>query len=315
MSQNWTIKRLLDWTAEFFKEQGADQPRLDAEVLLAEALECQRIELYTRFDEEVIDPGLSKFREWVRRHAQGEPVAYLVGHREFFSLDFVVTPEVLIPRPETEHLVLLVLDLIKQHFPDQDPVKIVDVGTGSGCLAIAIAQQCPRARLLGVDVSAGALEIAQQNVTAHDLQQRVLLAEGSLLDPVQHPQAVQIVVSNPPYIGQAERDQLPVSVRDYEPATALFSTDDRGMATTQELINQFVQRCSPGSWLAVETSPMLAQDLAACFRQAGLAGVQVGRDYANLDRVISGQIPAAHSDIHQSTANPANSPTEPEATT
>ena len=146
MADEWTIGRLLEWTTAYLKDHGSDSPRLEAEVLLAHARGCQRIELYTSFGDPAAEELRTKFRELVRRRAEGVPVAYLVGHREFFSLDFRVTPDVLIPRPETEFLGMAVLDQIKAHFPAARSVDVADVGTGSGIIAIAVARQCPLCR-------------------------------------------------------------------------------------------------------------------------------------------------------------------------
>ena len=137
--ETWTIKRLLEWTSEFFRSKDLDSPRLCAEVLLAEALKCQRIELYTRFDQVPEEGLLAVYRDWVKRHAKGEPVAYLVGSKEFYSLKFDVNANVLIPRPETEHLVLAAIEAAKEL--NKDRINIFDVGTGSGCVAITLAKQ------------------------------------------------------------------------------------------------------------------------------------------------------------------------------
>ena len=287
MSDAWTIKRLLDWTTGFFRDQGADQPRLDAEILLAESLGCQRIELYTRFDEVISEDERGQYRQWVQRHGEGEPVAYLVGHREFFSLDFLVNRHVLIPRPETEHLVLATLDIIKTHFPDTSPVHICDVGTGSGCVAIALAKHCAQAEVQAVDISGSALEVARRNVDRHQVSDRVSVSESNLLDTVDC-DSLHIIVSNPPYIGQSERDSLPASVRDFEPETALFADDPAGLSLSQRLVDQLIERCPAGCWVLMETSPMNAGALAQYFQAKNLQSVTIQKDLANLDRIVIG---------------------------
>ena len=142
-SDAWTIKRLLDWTSEYFTKHDSDSPRLEAEILLAEALGCERIELYTRFDEVPDGQPVATFRSWVKRHAEGEPAAYLVGHREFYSLRFQVNEHVLIPRPETEHVVVAAIEAAKKL--DEGSPRIVDIGTGSGCIIIALAKHITNA--------------------------------------------------------------------------------------------------------------------------------------------------------------------------
>ena len=197
MSESWTIGRLLTWTTDYLKQHGSDTPRLDAEVLLAAARGCQRIQLYTAFDEEADEKTRQTFREWVRRRAEGMPVAYLVGHREFYSLRFRVTPDVLIPRPETELLVVRLLDLVKSRPADSPAVTIADVGTGSGIIAICAARHLPDARVTAIDISPGALAVAQGNATDHGMADRIEWIESDLLAGVSGRQ-FDFIVSNPP---------------------------------------------------------------------------------------------------------------------
>ena len=153
MADQWTIGRLLQWTTDYLKQHGADSPRLEAEVLLAHARDCKRVELYTSFEEPADDALRTRFRELVKRRAEGVPFAYLVGHREFYSLDFRVTPDVLIPRPETEFLVIALLDLIKARGQSGNAIEVADVGTGSGVVAISVARHAPQVRVTAIDVS------------------------------------------------------------------------------------------------------------------------------------------------------------------
>jgi release factor glutamine methyltransferase len=182
----WTILRLLQWTTEHLKKTGSSSPRLDAEVLLAEARKCQRIELYTAFAEEPNEEVKSKFREWIKRRAAGEPVAYLVGKKEFYSLTFHVAKGCLIPRGETEHLIIECLDrakAIRQTEPSRR-LEIADVCTGSGCVAITMAKHLPNASILAIDISTDALAIAQANIDLHQVGETVRLVQRDLLDGV-----------------------------------------------------------------------------------------------------------------------------------
>ncbi len=256
-SELWTIKRLLSWTTDFFREHGAGQSRLDAEILLAEALNCPRIELYTRFDEEPPEAVRGVFRDWVARHAEGEPVAYLVGQKEFFSLKFQVTPEVLIPRPETEHLVTEAIDLIRESSAEN--VQVIDVGTGSGCVAIAICKHAPQAVMTACDISDSALDVARQNAQAHGVSERICFANSDLLTSVAQPARFDLIVSNPPYIGLSEKADLDKSVIDFEPHLALFSQGANGTETIQQLIEQAAQRLEKNGHLLFELSPMIAE--------------------------------------------------------
>ena len=217
MSEPWTIGRLLTWTTGFLREHGSESSRLDAEVLLAHALGCERIALYTRFGEPATDATRDAFRELVRRRAAGTPVAYLVGHKEFFSLDFEVGPAVLIPRPDSEFVVLEFLRVAKP----LAEVSVIDVGTGSGNLAVSAAHQHAGARIRAIDSSPAALEVARRNATRHGVADRVEFLEGNLFDPIPSGVSVDCILSNPPYIPTAEIPNLPVGVRDHEPHAAL----------------------------------------------------------------------------------------------
>lgn len=285
----WTIKRLLEWTADYFNKQGRDAPRLAAEVLLAEALECRRIDLYARFDQVPAEPHLSRYREWVRRHAQGEPVAYLVGHRDFFSLRFQVTPDVLIPRPETEELVLLALDEIKSWPSRRWPV--LDIGTGSGCLAITLAHQVPELQVIAVDISPAALAVARVNAEAHDVASRIQFVESDLFAGLADDSRFPMIVSNPPYVG-ADDPELDPLVRRYEPHQALIGGQDGG-ELSKRLIEESASYLSPGGLLLIETSPMLAESLLAHAQSTGqYASCQIRKDLAKLPRILVCRAPA-----------------------
>jgi release factor glutamine methyltransferase len=254
MAETWTIGRLLAWTTDYLKRHHADSPRLEAEVLLAHALGCPRIGLYTAFEEEPREAVRAAFRELVRRRAEGEPVAYLVGHREFYSLKFRVGPAVLIPRPETETLVLALLDLIKAAGTAEP--AIVDVGTGSGVIAICAAKYLPQAHVVAIDASAEALAVARANAADHGLAERIAFLEGDLLAPLAAGQAFDAIVSNPPYVSEAEWEALEPDVRNYEPRGALVA-GPQGTEVIARLIPQATARLRPGGHLLLEISPMI----------------------------------------------------------
>ena len=255
VTEVWTIGRLLNWTADYLKKSGAESPRLDAEVLLAHARGCQRIELYTAFTDTADDKLRGEFRELVKQRAAGKPVAYLVGRREFYSLAFRVSPDVLIPRPETEFAVIAVLDLIKQQHPDGD-VAVADVGTGSGAISIAIARHCARARVVAIDKSDAALAVARQNVADHKLNDRIQLVSSDLLDVLPAERQLDFVVSNPPYVSESEWAALSREVRDHEPRLALVG-GPTGTEVIGRLIPQAADRLRGGGWLIIEISPMI----------------------------------------------------------
>jgi release factor glutamine methyltransferase len=281
---DWTIKRLLDWTSGFFKSKGLDSARLGAEILLSEALRCQRIELYTRFAEVPDDDVLATYRDWVKRHAAGEPVAYLVGSKEFYSLKFEVDSRVLIPRPETEHVVIAAIDAVKSM--DRETVAIVDVGTGSGCIAITLATQLPQARFFATDVSASAIELASSNAARHQMESRIEFVVGDLLAPVPTDFQPDLIVSNPPYIGLQEKDTVDKSVREYEPATALFGGVD-GTEVIVRLIRESADRLSPNGYLIFETSPIIADHCRQLVAgEPEFAEPKILKDLAGHQRVI-----------------------------
>lgn len=281
-SQPWTIKRLLDWTKDYFAKHGSESPRLEAEVLLAESLGCGRIDLYTRFDEVPVEPALGIFRGWVRRRVTGEPVAYLVGHREFYSLRFKVNSDVLIPRPETEHAVLAAIDCAKSL---DRPLTVADVGTGSGCIAVTLCKQIPDCRMVAIDISPAALGVAAENASAHGVQDRIEFVESNLFESVPAGQ-FDLIVSNPPYIGTAEVNTVAQDVREHEPHIALFS-GERGTSAIAGLIEACERRLLAGGFLIFETSPLIVDECVKLAEESNLfAEISTIKDYAGQPRIV-----------------------------
>lgn len=287
-TETWTIGKLLTWTSDYLKKSGSTSPRLDAEVLLAHACECQRIELYTTFDREPTEESKVAFRELVKRRAEGTPVAYLVGYKEFYAMSFEVNPDVLIPRPETEHLVVTALDRAKSM---AGHLRIVDVGTGSGAIAIAVAKHLERCTMLAIDKSPAALDVARRNAARHQLgDDRLQFLESDLLSGLgdvglDDAGSFDLVLSNPPYISDAEYLQLPKTVREYEPKMALTAGPE-GSEVIAELLRQAQPRLKPGGYCIFEFSPMLNQRLAT-FVGDGWEPPQVTKDLAGLARIVT----------------------------
>ncbi len=278
----WTVGKLLTWTTEWLGTKGGESPRLDAEVLLAHVRGCQRIMLYTAFDEVMAEEPRTRFRELVRRRGAGEPVAYLVGNREFFSLSFAVTPAVLIPRPETESVVVRAIDLGR----GVASPRIADVGTGSGAIAITLAKHLPRATIVASDVSTAALTVARSNAERHAVADRIALVEANLMDNPALDGPWDVIVSNPPYVRESEFSALPRDVRDHEPRGALVA-GPRGVELIERLAAEAATRLAPGGWLVVEAGPLVAADVEAIL--AATAGLEPGpviRDLAGLPRVF-----------------------------
>lgn len=216
--QVWTIGSLLNWTADHLAKKGAEHPRLDAEVLLAHVLQCKRIDLYgLRFADVADDEVRKSYREMIRKRVEGCPVAYLVGRKEFFGLEFDVNPSVLIPRPDSEHVVMECLKLAKE----LSAPRIVDIGAGSGNLVVALAKKHPGAQVTAIDRSAEALKTAQANAEKHKVSDRIRFLEGDLFSPLAAEERFDFVISNPPYIAHEDLDSLPPGVRDFEPRMAL----------------------------------------------------------------------------------------------
>jgi release factor glutamine methyltransferase len=286
-SEPWTIGRLLKWTTDHFRQHGSDSPRLDAEVLLAHARGCQRIELYTAFDQIAGDDLRTCYRELVQRRAAGVPVAYLVGRKEFYSLSFRVTPDVLIPRPETEQLVVALLDKAKPL--GDSPLRIADVGTGSGILAICAAKLLPQAIVTAIDISPAALQIARENAQEHGVAERIAFVEGNLLAALPGDAALDFILSNPPYVGEDEMPQLQRDVREHEPRLALIA-GRRKTEIIERLIPQAAERLRPGGWLIMEISPLIASEIGPLLAADGrFISVSIERDLAKLPRMVVAQ--------------------------
>ncbi len=244
----WTLGALLDWTAKHLAQKQIDTARLDAEVLLAHVVGCKRIDLYGIRHAEVASPeARQQYRELIRKRLEGCPVAYLVGRKEFYGLELKVSPAVLIPRPDSEHVVIECLKLAKP----MDKPRIVDIGVGSGNLAIAIAKHHASAAVTAIDKSADALKIAQENAAKHGVLERIRFLEGDLLAPLAAEDRFHFIISNPPYITDDDILKLPVGVREYEPLQALRGGPD-GFAIFDRLIAESRTRLLPGGYLIVE---------------------------------------------------------------
>lgn len=290
----WSVLRLLNWTKDYLKDHGADSPRLDAEVLLANAMGCSRVDLYTRFDYEPTTEQRTIFREAIQKRAKGVPVAYLVGRKEFYSLDFCVDENVLIPRGETEFLMVGLFDAVKE-LPEKmnSTLKICDVGTGSGNIAITAAYHLPRASVTALDVSPGALAVARKNGEKFQdkIQNRVRFLESDLFSALENDPAeaesYDFIVSNPPYVARTEiGNELEKNVFQFEPHTALFG-GERGT----ELIARFLPRVAhflkPGGLFFMELSPMIHAEVVGMFDTVpGLAYLRTLRDLDRRERIV-----------------------------
>lgn len=289
-AEAWTVGKLLTWTTEYLKKSGSQSPRLDAEVLLSHARHCQRIELYTSFAEEPSEETKIAFREMVRRRAEGTPVAYLVGYKEFYSASFEVNPDVLIPRPETEHLIVEALDRAKQlrdaRGDAHAELHIADVGTGSGVIAVTMAKHLKHCQVTAIDISPAALEVARRNAAKFAVDERqIRFVEGDLLSAVDSSPRFDMILSNPPYVSEGEYQQLDKSVREYEPRTALVA-GPQGSETIARLLSAAPAHLASDGWLLFEFSPMLANRLPSLVGP-GWQAPFVTKDYAGLARIVA----------------------------
>jgi release factor glutamine methyltransferase len=256
---------------------------LCAEILLAYALGCERIELYTRHELVPGEAVLAQFRSAVREATAGKPIAYLIGKKEFFALDFEVTPDVLIPRPETEVLVERTIALARK---GEERVKsILDIGTGSGCIAVSLARHLPNVSVSASDVSPAALEVARRNARQHGLLERVEFRAGDLFAAWPAEQRFDVIVSNPPYVATADAPSLPATVRDYEPAVALFAGDD-GLSVVRRLLAEAPRHLRPGGHLLAEVAYNQSAVVRELLDESVWSQIVTYRDALGHERVI-----------------------------
>lgn len=280
------LKEVLDKSTQFFKDKKIDSPRLDAELLLAHGLKLQRIQLYLKFDQPLSDEELATCRELVRRRVQGEPVAYILENKEFYGLNFKVNSSVLIPRPETEHIVEEALKWIEQN--PQDSYQILDLGCGSGCIGLTLLKKIPNSQLIAVDISEKALEVAKANAESLELSERVqfIQADASQLDRTLP--KVDILVSNPPYIATDDKD-VEENVKKFEPDIALFANEN-GLDFLHRWSTKYAPILNQKAIVLMEMGMSQGAEMKKHFQDLKVfSKVDVVKDLAGLDRVIRGE--------------------------
>jgi release factor glutamine methyltransferase len=278
--ETWTIMKVLTWTKGYLAERGVENARLEAEWLLADALDLDRVGLYVNFDRPLADGELATIRAMVSRRARREPLQYILGTQEFMGLEFDVTPAVLIPRHDTEVIIEECLERAS------GARRILDIGVGSGCIAVALAKALPQAGVFGVETSPAALEVAERNIGKHGV--RVTLFEGSLLEPFAG-QRFDLIVSNPPYIPTADLETLAPEVRDFEPRGALDGGAD-GLDCYRLLVPAAPRYLNGGGWLVVEVGIDQAGAVAEMFAAAGFADCFIAKDPGGIERVVGGRV-------------------------
>lgn len=281
-TSQWTVLELLRVTTEFFEAKGITSSRLDAECLLAHALGCERLALYVDFEKPVFERERACFRELVRKRAiERIPVALLLGRKEFWSLSFEVDTTVLTPRPETETLVECAI----RHLQDRAACRVMDVGTGSGCVALSIASEREEAQIVATDIAPAALAVASRNAKSLGLGERVTFLEGDLFDPIAD-ECFDLVVSNPPYIRDCEAISLEPELA-HEPRQALFGGED-GLSVIGRLVAEVRHHLVPGGRVAVEIDPRQEEAVRERFVEAGLSNFEILRDLSKRPRVATG---------------------------
>jgi release factor glutamine methyltransferase len=277
------VLKLVLWSADYLTEKGVEHGRLDAEHLLAHALGTTRLQLYLQFDRPLEAGELSAFRPLLRRRARREPLQYVVGRAAFRDLELAVDPRVLIPRPETEVLVETVLEWSS----GREALDGLDLGTGSGCIALALLSEGPFRSMVATDASADALALAGVNARAAGVADRIELREGPLWETTAKGETFDVVVSNPPYVADAESAGLEPEVRDWEPASALFA-GPRGLEVLEAVVDGAAARLRPGGLLALEVGAGQTEAVAERIRGSGLFGAPaVRRDLAKRPRIVT----------------------------
>jgi release factor glutamine methyltransferase len=294
----WTIMTVLKWTTDYFQEKGVSEPRASAEVLLAHVLNLSRLDLYLRYDQPLTPEELARFKALVVRRRAGEPTAYLIGHKEFWSLDFKVTSAVLIPRPETETLVEAVLQVFKQTTNNEkrktkNKIWGLEVGVGSGAIVISLAKELPQTRWVGVDISASALEVARENAQRHGVAERLRFLQANLLYAFKPRTRFNLLVANLPYVPRPVWEDLPKDIKEYEPREALLGGED-GLDLIRPLVMAASGILQPGGWLALEVADGQAGKVADLLRETGAFDtVETLLDYQGIERVVRGRRLAA----------------------
>lgn len=280
----WTVLSLILWSADYLAEKGVEHGRLDAEHLLAHALGTTRLQLYLQFDRPVNAGELAVFKPLLLRRAKREPLQYVIGRAAFRELELAVDRRVLIPRPETEVLVDVVLEWV--HSRGREDYSALDLGTGSGCIALSLLTEGPFARVVATDASADALAVASANAQKAGLADRLDARPGSLWEPLAADERFDVIVSNPPYVGQEEASALEPEVRDWEPPSALFAGPG-GLVVLNEIVDGAAERLRPGGLLALEVglgqSGPVAERLVAV---GGFGEARVRRDLTGRPRIV-----------------------------
>lgn len=287
-SELWTVQRIILWSAGFLKEKSKDatsSPRLEAEILLAAVLKLDRLKLYLQLDRPLTSDERAAFKIFLRRRAEGEPVAYIIGYRDFYRHRFKVNSHVLIPRPETE---LLVEEALLSMTGAVSP-KVLDVGAGTGCIGISVAAERPDALVTAWEYSNEALQVATENARDLEVKNIILMKQDALSQNLDVQDHFDIIVSNPPYVAQSESILMSFSTLNFEPKVALFADDAEGLQFYRHFAKNFQKLLSPGGTMILEIGFRQGQQVVELLQMSGWQNIKIKKDLAGHDRVVSAQ--------------------------
>ena len=284
---DWTIQKLLNWITQYFTDNNIDAPRLSAELLLSHVLGLERIELYTNFDKVVVRSDLDRLHSIVKRCIDNEPIQYLIGRSEFYSISLKVSDDCLIPRPETELLVERAIEFLRTR---TGPQYVCDLCTGSGCIAVAIAKNFENARIIATDICDKALNVAAENIARYNLQARIELLNGDLFAPIidqlDRPE-FDLIVSNPPYVSTAEYEALDKNVKNYEPEHALHA-GPQGLDIYRRIVDEIDRHLKPAGALIAEIGYAQGPAVEELFESTEIfTNIKIEKDISNNDRILT----------------------------
>ena len=288
MTDVWTVSRVVRWAADDFRSRGIESPRLEAELLLALALDTDRMRIIVDSERPLQEVELTRFREVIQRRRKGEPVAYIRGHKEFYGRPFHIDKRVLVPRPDTE---ILVETALRRTEHASMGGRYLDLCTGSGCVAISVARERPTCKVFAVDLSRDALAVARDNSVRLGAAFQTAWLEGDLFEPLARWPTMKfdLITANPPYIAEGDIAQLPADVRAFEPRLALSGGAD-GLVVTRRIVAEAAAHLRRGGVLALEIGSDQAADVTQMFSAAGFSAVTVDNDYGGHQRVVSGAL-------------------------
>jgi len=280
-----TVLESIKLSADYLDKKGIESPRINAELMLAHILDCKRLDLYLSFDRPLSEEEVSRYRTYLKRRGEFEPLQYILGSVEFYGLPFAVNSSVLIPRQETE---ILVEEIINR-YRSKENLAILDIGTGSGNIAVSLARSLPGSVLTAIDISKGALELAEKNAVMNKVENQIKFIQHDILNNGTFGGGFDIIVSNPPYVSMKEFEELRPELKVYEPRHALTDDSD-GLIYYRAIISKSVAMLKPGARLFFEIGAGQAEDVKIIFVQNNFSGVEITNDYLGIQRVITGEL-------------------------